>query len=168
MTLGCSFSRCALANVVAPSFGGRPDILVHGIERWSECRRRPCLQRALQRGDFRHSSPNQQNPADMKRVCSVAHDIASGMASLHKRDVVHGGACTTTGPCCTLVLRVKLQLQVYAELMPVLTRSPHRLKALTLPSLRVGRLHAGQVVTLHDLEQCHAGMADWHLVVSPT
>ena len=28
----------------------------------------------------------------MKRVCGVAYDIAFGMASLHKRNVVHGGA----------------------------------------------------------------------------
>ena len=50
------------------------------------------VQRALERGDFRHGGPQQRNHADMKRVCSVAHDIASGMASLHKRNVVHGGA----------------------------------------------------------------------------
>ena len=49
-------------------------------------------QRALERGEFRLLGPRQDNPPDMRRICSVALDIASGMAVLHKRNVVHGGA----------------------------------------------------------------------------
>ena len=52
----------------------------------------PIMQSALERGEFRLLGPRQENPPDMKRVCSVALDIASGMAVLHKHDVVHGGA----------------------------------------------------------------------------
>ena len=55
-------------------------------------------QRALERGEFRLLGPRQENPPDMKRVCSVALDIASGMAALHKHNVVHGGQPLKTSP----------------------------------------------------------------------
>ena len=46
----------------------------------------------------------------MKRVCSVAYDIASGMALLHKRSVVHGGTLqpewsSWRRPGCPLISR---------------------------------------------------------------
>ena len=79
--------------LILPPVGAASSLHSTLVGRYHGIMRAPCrLQSAIERGQFRAGGNRQENGPDMLRVCGIAQDVARGMAFLHSKNIVHGGA----------------------------------------------------------------------------